>query len=207
MDRELLSKTDVQLDLFGVSFKCNYYSMSSFKVNEIVDFLKTLYEHGFYKVLRASFDGASMYHEYMSTLPGLEILDIEKLDIDLSPLINLKELNINYIDNNIDLETLAKSLTKLKRLRFCSVSPDEVLPFICHSKRLELIYIQDSYCFEIDLILWNEKRKMLENARPVLICVKEDQYLATKWRPQYFNLSHVKISRRGSKYFQRFRLN
>lgn len=201
-NRDLILHTNIQLDLFTIDFTQN----SNIPSDQFVNFIKTLYASGFYKALQSSIDRITdnvfeLSSNAISTLPAFEILDINTdSNIDLSRLTNLKELHV-YNSITEDMDALAKNLTKLEKLSFGSVSIDRILPFICQSKRLKSIHIDHLHDNELDLLALNEKRKMLENARQVFICVREDQYLAAKWNPQYFNLSHVKVSRTGSEYF------
>lgn len=201
-NRNLLLQTNIHLDLFIIDFTRS----SNIPSDQFVNFMKALYERGFYKAFQASIDRITdnvFEHSSnaISTLRAFEILDINTdSTIDLSRLTNLRELHIyNFI--SADMEALATNLVKLEKLSFGSVSIDRVLPFICQSKRLKSIHIDHLHENELDLFALNEKRKRLENARQVTICVREDQYLAAKWKPKYFNLSHVKVSRAGSEYF------
>lgn len=201
-NRDVLLETNVQLDLFIVDFTRNHHIPS----DEFVDFLKSLYKRGFYKALQLSIDRIPNYifessNNGICTLPAFEILDINTdSNIDLSRLINLKELHIFNLDYT-NVENLARNLAKLEKLSFGNGSIDTILPFICHSKRLKTIYIDRLDLNDFDLFVLNEKRKMLQNARQVTICLKENFYLMIKWKSKHFNLSHVKISRAASEYF------
>lgn len=201
-NREVLCKTNTQLDLFIIDFT----RTANIPSDQFVNFLKTLYERGLYKSFQASIDRVTdnvfeQSSDGIYTLPAFELLDINTdTAIDLTRLTNLKELHI-YNLTDADTEALAKSLIKLERLSFGSVSVDRIIPFICNSRRLKAIYIDHLNDNEVDLFALNEKRKMLENARKVQVCVREDKYLVAKWNSKYFNLSHVEISRASSEYF------
>lgn len=201
-NRDLLLKTNVQLDLFIVDFTRNYNIPS----DQFVEFLKKLYARGFYKSLQLSIDRITndiFVHSDngICTLPAFELLDINTdEEIDLSCLINLRELHI-FNFQSTDMENLAKKLVKLEKLSFGSASMNKLLPFIYYSKRLKTVYIDNLDNDDLDLFALNEKRKKLENARQVEICVREHHYLNAKWNSKYCNLSHVKISRATSEYF------
>lgn len=174
-------------------------------VDEFTNYLKKLFERGFYKTLKLSVESTEDFEQStnaISLVPALEMLDVSKDSfIDLSRLTGLRELHITNHSKGIgrNMETLARSLVKLERLSFHSVSVDHILPFICHSKGLKSIHINFLHEFVIDLFAFNEKRKMLDDAHQVLIYLVEDKYLAVKWKP-YLNLSHVKLLRAGTEY-------
>lgn len=202
--RHSLCQTNVQLNLFIIDFTrtCNIQS------DQFVDFLKTLHVRGFYKALQLSMDRITDNVFEHSTnaifaLPAFEILDINTdSTFNLTRLTNLKELHV-YNLISTDMDALAKSLTRIERLSFGNVSINDLLPFICKSKRLKSIHIDHlrDNGNGLDLFALNEKRETLTNARQVTICVREEDYLATKWRTRNLNLNLVRISRAGSEYF------
>lgn len=201
-NRNLLLETNARLHLFIIDFTRNH----NIPTDEFVKLLKTLYERGFYKALQLSIDRITNdifehANNGICTLPAFEVLDINTDEtIDLSCLTDLKELHI-FNWSRTDLDNLAKKLIKLEQLSFGSASVDKILPFISYSKRLKQIYIDLLENNDLDLFALNEKRKVLDGARHVTICVRENHYLTAKWISKYCNLSHVNISRTPSEYF------
>lgn len=201
-NRDILNDTNVQLNLLTIRFPP---TNNHILYVHLVDFLKTLHDRGFYKTLNLSFDyrETEMSFEHLSnatsTLPALEMLNTPTDSIiDLSRLINLKELEIRTYESGTLIKNVARNLIKLKRLTFFIASIDDILPFVCHSKRLKTInvyHLRDEF---LDLFTLNEERKKLEDATPISICVLENVYLPTKWKIGNLHLSHVKIVRLNS---------
>lgn len=198
-NRLILNETSVQLNLLTVRFPPTnddtlYYYF--------VDFLKTMHQRGFYKTLNLSFDYRETENnfenltKFTSTLPALEMLSTPTDSIvDLSHLTNLKHLEIRAYDSGVLIENVAKNLNKLKKLTFYVASIGDILPFVCHSKRLKTINIYHLRDKILDLYALNEERKKLEDACPISICVLENVYLPTKWKIGNLHLNLVRIIR------------
>lgn len=204
-NREILNETNVQLNLLTIRFPP---TNNNILYVYFVDLLKTLYERGFYKTLNLSFDYGDTEVNFeslsnaTSTLPALEMLNTPTDSIiDLSRLINLKELEIRSYDSGTLIENIARNLKKLKRLTFYTASIDDILPFIRHSKRLKTINVYNLRHNVLDLFTLNEERKKLDDASPISICVLENVYLPTKWKVGNLHLSLVKIIRLNSHNF------
>lgn len=201
-NRYILIDTNVQLDLLTVRFPP---TNDSILYMYFVDLLKMLHKHGFYKVLHLSLDYRDTDVNYenlsnaTSTLPALETLNTPTNSmLDLSRLINLKELEIRECDSIVLIDNAARDLKKLKRLTLFMASTPDILPFVRHSKRLKIINVYNLRDKFLDLFTLNEERKRLENACPISICVHENVYLPTKWKIGNLHLSHVKIIRLNS---------
>lgn len=200
-NRDLLIETKIQLDLLTIYFDTRVSLTVPF--DQFKEFLMRLYEQGIYKTLHLSLDlyviGISTEDltNALSTLPALQIMHVSTSSmIDLSRLINLKELGIEYCDT--DMEIIAKSLTKLERLIIRQCSVDHILPFIRHTKRLKSIKVNYLGNNVLDLFAMNEERKMLENAEKITISVEERVYLPAQWKSRNLNLSLVKMVREYS---------
>lgn len=201
-NREILKETNVKLNLLTIRFPP---TNNNILYMYFVDFLKTLYEGGFYKTLNLSFDYRETEINFenlsnaTSTLPALEMLNTPTDSlIDLSRLTTLKELEIRTYDSGTLIENVARNLNKLKRLTFFIASNYDILPFIRHSKRLKTINIYNLRDNVLDLFTLNEERKKLDDACPVSICVLENVYLPTKWKIGNLHASLVKIIRLNS---------
>lgn len=198
-NRNLLKETNVQLDMLEFDVDDTTIPFDGF-----VDFMKVLYERGFYKALHLSCgniwgDLDVNFCNAVYRLPTLDKLSlVANSDIDLSRLTNLNELFVLSMHqcSVADLENIAKSLSHLKRLVFGEASIDVMFPFIRHSKRLNEFLVDDVLDSEfLDLFVFNEERKKLADASQISIGVNEDIYLANKWNTRNSNLSHVKITR------------
>lgn len=201
----LIETNNIQLNLLTIHLYTSYVPFDGF-----VDFMKTLYAHGFYRTLHLLFDcdvnvDVEHLNDALSTLPGLRIFSkyTHSANIDITRLTNINEFHM--LDSQISGENvaaIARSLTKLERLTIEWATIDKIQPFICHSQKLKSINIFPS-CFGIDsdldlhlhLFALNEERKKLDGARPVTIYAKDDVYLHTKWNTRNANLSHVEVRR------------
>lgn len=201
-NREILNETTIQLNLLTIRFPP---TNNNILYIHFVDFLKTIYERGFYKTLNLSFDYGDTEINFenlskaTSTLPALEMLNTPTDSIiDLSRLTNLKVLEIGTYESGTLIENVARNLNKLKRLTFFIASIDDILPFIRHSKRLKTINIYNLRENVLDLFTLNEERMKLDDACPISICVLENVYLPTKWKIGNLHSSLVKIIRLNS---------
>lgn len=202
--------SNVHLDYLVVDFRDN--SRCAKKLfNEMTHFSEILFElqaRGFYKSLhiRVIYMEDEQCEEFITTLSSLETM--EKLtiipDVNISALLNLKELCIGWIHNNNNMQTLAISLIKLERVFFYEATTDDILPFIRHGARLNTIKIEilkDGSLLKndsLDIATLNEERSKLALARKVLIFVGEKTYLATKWKTKNMNYGLVDIKRTES---------
>lgn len=188
-DYGLLNRTNIQLHLLKVDCFLNSSTTEMFDNRfEVVHFLQTLFERGFYKILRINFlssikgDNIELFSKAISTLPQLEILSVSAKQLfDLSNLTDLKVLNIARIPRTTNIETLAKIVPKLQRLVWFEAGFNEILPFVRHSKKLKTIEIMClSNDVVFDLVALNEERKKLENACRILVFLRDHYYLPLK---------------------------
>lgn len=202
-NRDMINKTNVRLDMLAINDDLRLVKF------EFVDFLKKLHDRGFYKSLYFTCHWPDVnLCNTIPNLPALKSLSVyEGENIDFFRLISLKELYLYEIHDTTDLRNMAKSLKNLERLSLGESSVDGILPFISHSKNLKRIFIEhmldlddNDICISLDLYAFNEERKKLVGACELTIGVQEDIYLATKWRPESLNLSHIKIIRFDSFY-------
>lgn len=183
-NRDLLNETNIQLDVFGISF---YFENGTVPVIQIFDFAKTLYERGFYKVLRLKFIDYAIDDIDIATLTTVYAS---------SGLINVQKLHIDSVKESADkLEFLAKNLMKLDFLTFNDATFDQILPFIRHSKCLKTIKICALSETFFDTFTLNEEREELENAVHTTIYLPDDVYLTEIGKSKNLNLKHVKILR------------
>lgn len=197
INRDVLRETNCELERLSISLN------GTVPFDQFFEFLKTLYECGFFKALQLSFNcnaNPNVKIEYLTnsilTLPALEGVSIGKrMIIDLNRLINLKELYLLHL-SPIDSSSLPKSLVNLKCLSFSLASFDIILPFICQSKRLKTIRIGHLLQNKsLDLFTLNEERKKLVDACKVVIFLAENACLFVKWKIDNVNMDLVKIRR------------
>lgn len=195
-NRNLLNETNNQLDVLTIHF---HRENDAIPFDQFVDFLNQLFIRGIYKALHLHLDHFENvdFNTVISTLPVLQKVNTYSNDvIDYLRLTNLMELSIFEIDEG-DFEQIAKSLTKLERVRFQHASANHILPFIHFAKKIKTIKVygrlRDDHV--LDLFTLNEQRKKLGYARQVCIHVDEKVYLREKWKSKNLDLSHVRIAR------------
>lgn len=207
-NRDVLSQTNIQLDLLIVRF---VKFSRTIPLDEFIEFSKTLYDRKFYKMLQLTFIqhiGRDIDHERMShaitLLPQLKKMVLNSdPNLDLSRFTNLKELRIYKFDSDTNIELLAKSLPKLEQLVVWRASIETILPFIRHTKNLKTVkmwYQNLPFYYYFNLSTLNDERKKLENACQVSIYTGDEYYLRPKWKSHNFNLELdlVKIMRLDS---------
>ena len=194
VNRDLLRKINIKLDVLIV----HAYNMSS---AQFFDFLKQLYELGFYKMWHFQPNKATNFEDLKNAIHLLPIL--EKFEFhtikNLSFLTTLKELFLfkdDLPDDAKDLEIMAKSLSKLERLTILYATLDYILPFIRYSKRLRTIRVRIlERPHDLDLFALNEERKKLSNSRQVVMYLPESDYLHEKWKAKNLSLSRIELRR------------
>lgn len=124
----------------------------------------------------------------------------ETTKLNLNSFINLKGHGLHVCDYDdlnkfpIDLQSTAKSLVNLERLYFSHIKSEIIEPFIRYSAVLKAIKIHLFREKIIYLSSLNRKREHLVGAKKVIIYLREDVYLATKWgnNPTNFNMIEVR---------------
>lgn len=202
-NRELIQQTNVQLNFLNVFFGTGSISTP---FDQVVDFLKLIYDRGFYKTMQLSmvWDIAANIEYFgsaMTMVPAMEKISLnDDSYIDLIQLTNLKKLRILNFTSAAQAQLVAKSLIKLEVLELLAMDDkDAIRSFIRYSERLKIIkvaYLRNDNIF--NLLALNRERKKLENACKVTLCVPEKGYLAIQWKMQNLNLDLVKIARLDS---------
>lgn len=195
-NRNLLNETNVHLDMLTIDFE-----ETNIPFDEFVNFLRSLYERGFYRTLYFScWEMDVNFCNAIYKLPALVKLSlIFDSNIDLSRLTNLNELFVYEMHEN-DLEKMAKNLIHLERFNFGVATIGKILPFIRHSKKLKEFILDEIEGLDgnnvLDLFAFNEERKKYNaDGCQISIGVQEEIYLPTKWSTKNLNLNHVKITR------------
>lgn len=200
----LIDASNIQLTVLAINMDSS--DVESF--DQFVDFLKTLHASGFYKTLHLKLDDESQHVDVAQVSNILSTISVLKMWtsyenamlIDLSRLINLTELHVSnfetfYPDPEIDVDAIAKNLTKLERLGIHMANYIyDMEPFIRYSKNLKSI----KFCYsssDIDLFALNEDRKQLDGACQTIVYLDERAYLPTKWKSRNVNLSHIEFRR------------
>lgn len=171
---------------------------------EFENFLRTLYERGFYKKLHLIVTWPLFMSDYQSFLNGLITFDpLEMLcTCQYSGIENhmtqLKELHIREAVGEMNLETLAKNLKNLERLWIKGSNNRIILPFLEHSKSLKIAIVRLTDDKSLNLYEMNQERETLERSTKVLIGAPENIYLATKEISRNCNLRLIEITREES---------
>lgn len=203
VNRELIQQTNVHLNFLNIFFGT---SCINIPFDQVVDFLKTLYDRGFYKTMQFSMvwdidANLEYFGSAITALPAMERISInDDSYIDLIRLTYLKKLRIFMFTSAAAAQNVAKSQIKLESLELLATDDTDVIrSFIRHSKRLKIIkiaYLRNDYV--LNLYALNGERKKLENACPITLCVPEKGYLAAKWKTQNLNLDLVRLARLDS---------
>lgn len=201
INRQSFNQTNKRLDLLGVHFGTSD-DMRAF--NQLVNFVKPLYAHGFYKTLKLTFirmikniHREHIYNIIPELAPALKTLFISDGScVDLTRLIYLKELAIKSFAGSV--ETVAKSLSNLKRLDILLANVNDIILFIRYSRNLNTIKILSLTENYLDAFTLNQERKKFGNERQVTIYLQEKNYLPTKYMSRNSNLDLIKIKRLDS---------
>lgn len=163
---------------------------------QILRRLRTLYGRGFFKKLRLSLqrgvDGIDydMFIRELMSFDALEALCTADFYTNVCYLAQLKELHLQYLHPEVNLETMSMNFQSLERLCIGGTL-DHLTSFIRHSKRLKFV-IFDGYTGNhnsLDLLKLNRARQASGIKCKVQIGVFEDRslYLPTKWNAQNSN--------------------
>lgn len=90
--------------------------------------------------------------------PVLEKVELYNHDLNLTGLINLKELWLCDANSQAELDVISKDLIELEKLQYEESSIARILPFIRHCKKLKIIEIAAFYSSFLDLITLNQER-------------------------------------------------
>ncbi|XP_031628909.1 uncharacterized protein LOC116344482 [Contarinia nasturtii] len=208
-NRALFKSLNIKYDTLVIN-----YDFYKDKFESFSHFLNELHELEFYRKLSfISNSKFSQEHIYrLASVKGLVKFDdtthtrLETNKINVGYLRNLEELKIGYSAFITDLKSLPHILSKLQRIYFLAVISDDILPFICHAKKLNKIKFErlmsGSYFDEetniLDLFELNKMREKLVGACKITIYVEEDVYLATKWAVKQIEFNLIEIKRSTS---------
>lgn len=203
-------------DLCKISFNTSSIRLDCLSIDlnetniEPIEFcnqIKSLYGNGYFKTLRLAEEHNIFNPQFSSRLEmftnelisfnALEVLHACEFSQSICHLTGLKELHIRYLDNSIDLEAIAKNLTKLERLWIqCTV--DQFLPFFRYSKTIKMVILDGvwSRADRLNVLNLNKVREMSGLKRKVKIGVSEKVYLTAKWKAQNVNYGVVEFTRR-----------
>lgn len=202
-NRELFKNINLKLDVLAID-----YNKNGIDLNTFFRLLNDFHEHGFYKKLHFYYGYSRFQQEIIDELVSVKGLvklraKMDTQHVTVSNLRNLEELCINESCFITDLKSLPNILTKLKRIQFGKASSDDILPFISQATDLEKIKVSSllsgSHFDEHDKILHlsglNKKREQLIGARKIIIYVREDVYLATKWSMKQNDFKLIEMKR------------
>lgn len=203
-NQDAFTQTNQQaLDLFIIRFETPKVTAP---FDQIIETLQKLHARRFYKSLQLSFfwNTINVESEHLnnaiSTLPALERLRVQNDSfLDLTRLVQLKELQIVMIRSAERMEMLAKRLPKLEQLFIEFANSNAILPFVRHSISLKAIKIVRLFDYSVlDFLAMNQQRKMLKNAAHISIYGLESVYLPAKWRSCHTNSDLIRIKRADS---------
>lgn len=155
----------------------------------ICKMLNQLHERGFYKKLHFHVNDVNQaYSVHFGALKNLEMLCIKNFthSYNLIGLTNLKELAILNGAKTNDMEILANHLNALERLYIKNATFNDILPFIRRSMNLKKIKVlpKGEAHFNggiLNLMMLNDERTKLFEAKKVTIYVPDNIFLKTKW--------------------------
>lgn len=202
MNKESIMNANVKLDKLEIIV----YIVANVKFVSICHFLNQLYNHGFYKHLHlyhiSSFDQTTV--GYLSSLQALVKLRVPpNKHVELSALRSLEQIRLHRSDQVKDLEVLINNCSNLKGIHFSSANFDDIQMLVGRSmtiQKIQIEYIQHGTHFNVkhkvlDLTSLNNEREKLHGAKNVTIYVKEDIYLATKWKHTNMKLHFIEVQR------------
>lgn len=202
MNQESMRSSKLQLDVLAIKYD------KRVKLDSLCQFLNVLQQRGFHKRLHLYFDLPFGFEQeivdQLATLDKLVklVANSRHSHINISSLIKLEELCITCNAIN-DLEHLPDTLTNLKRLYFLEATSDDILPFIRRAAKLNKIKVNRLYhgkYFDedksiLDLSSLNREREKLTFAKKIMIYVKEEIFLATKWNINQTEFSLIEMKR------------
>lgn len=177
---------------------------------DIYNQLNVIYELGGYKrlhIITSYFDNGLF--EKMSLLQGLYSLSLHEINdrYTLPKLEQLKELNIRYINLDINTEMIkqneyinSKLFKNIERVYFKFTKFIHLIPFLYFAPTLRavkmgIILDRQNFSSCIDLREIDSRRKNLKNARKVTIYVDDNVYIPTKWINPKIEFKYVEMKR------------
>lgn len=202
-NRHDLLQCKAKLEWLEIQMLDNFYR-TLIDIRLICELLNQLYERGFYMRLHLFVKRVDQKSsEQLTSVHGLERLSIRQFSesFSLPQLSHLKELTILDGSNAKDMDILAENLVNLERVILQNASVRDILPFICHSVKLNKVkFVPNTNETILKLATLNEKREKLTGARKVTIYVPDNIFLATKWKTNngVTNLNMIEIKRADS---------
>lgn len=186
---DIFLNSNIKLDILEITdfwLHEGYSSSATTTSKTLVELLNRLHAQGFYKrlyVYMAIRDDELA--NKLALIEGLEFVYVREFykTYNLHHLVNLKELMIQDEFEDADAEILAYNLTRLERLCIYGLSSfDDIMPFIRQSLKLrKILFIPDKFRLVLNLVMLNEERAKLDGAQKIIIYVRDDCFLATKW--------------------------
>lgn len=202
MNQESMRNSNLKLDVLAIKYD------KRIELNSFCQFLNELHREGVFKALHLYFDLPFGFEQeiidQLATVDALVklVANSRHSYINISSLIKLSELCITCNAIN-DLEYLPDILTNLKRLYLLEATSCDILPFIRRAAQLRKIKVNRLYHgkhFEeheniLDLLALNKEREKLAFAKKVLIYVREEIFLATKWAMKQTEFKLIEMKR------------
>lgn len=179
-------------------------------LESIMDLLMEFNDRNLYKKLHISINSLDQsIKNHLVKLQKLKSLSIRSYNrfYGLPQLIELKELSILQIENELDAEHLADSLTDLEQFSIFNATIKNIAPFIRRSRELKTIKIAFKNEFQFKgehfkLKELNKERGQLLGARKLTIYVPNRVFMAMKWATKNgdLNLNYIEIRRSDSQF-------
>lgn len=201
-------------------FSCNRNAFKNAKLDELTiqiedaykinlkllaNILNEFYERGIYIRLNLhiipKIEKKNLIYSFIQSLNALHLLSVYDNKISLAPLMNLKELNIFNGSRMKNLKMIATQFINIECIQFYMASSNDILPFVQRSIKLQKIYVskleKGTHFNEniLNVAALNAERNKLNGAQKIIIYVKENIYLATKWTMTKVNFNLIELKR------------
>lgn len=202
---ESILRTNIKFDTLAILHELTNITQTKFQT--FVGQLLKIQSRGFFRKLHLYFTDDN--HEYIIYPPNL--LSFVRImhftdsirKFELSPLINLEKLYILNTNKINDLDIALTKLSKLKNIQFYNEEIDNIIPFINHATKLNVIIvdnIKNGTHFNVNnnivnLTALNDERGKLTAATRLRIYVQEEVYLATKKAYRNTKIDLIQIKR------------
>lgn len=199
-NRQILMASAVKLDELTIT----YAEYDNINLKILCHLLNKLYDRGIYK--RLQFDYVYGLHrekaEQLNSVNGLVKITVNyaKEPITLGAFESLEEIFIESSLKITDLTTVARNLTKLRRIHFACSNFRDILPLISCAKNLKEIKLNRLTDRNkiLNLFALNKKREKLQGAKRITLYAPENVYLAIKWAMKETDFCLIKIRRIGA---------
>lgn len=202
-EKMLLSTVKLDQLVINIVDRCTFATL-----NQMCDLFNELHKRGFYRKLKLKL--CIQNQGEIDQLASLNVL--AELDVKLAPLKDLEELCMFTTRLIDDFDLLANELINLRRIYFYLANISDILPFVRRSVELLriMVYSLEGKDFKkftnvIDLRAMNREREHLPNAQKITLFVKEEIYLATKWKLGETDFALIRLKREESfEWFDKF---